>query len=199
MAINTRFVWRALAISLIFHVWLLLQAPPRVVLPANMPLDVALRPIASAPQAIEPLPRRAFAQKAGKSNVRERHVVQDAEEVVFHDREAAPVSAATASQIIRFNLAEARKSYVFALAREAGRAKQTVLSGLPPGLRGICEVRVTVGADGTLLARLQTSSGNQRIDAAAVGLVDAALTRAPIPENLRGEAFDLVLPLGFGD
>ena len=194
MTINARFILRALAISLLFHAWLLLQAPPRVSLPVSTSLEAELRPTAKA----EAQTLRAKPPSNKQPSARATPAARDIASVA-PARDAAMPSAARASPLSGLDLAEARKSYVFALVHEARRVRQTALSGLAQDVRVTSEVRVAVNADGVPQALLQTSSGDARIDDAALTLVSAALARTPVPEDLRGAALDLVLPLRFGD
>ena len=212
---------RAIAISLLLHAVLLLQpglgakASHTSAGPALMAL---LRPRA------EPQPRVATAPAAvshaahAPAMVREVSVAappvtgsaaatpHTTEEVAGvpvgssnvsnHGNDAATPAAAAGN--VGLDFAEARKSYLFAIAAEARRVKKYPPRALSAGWTGTAEIRVMVAAGGNVQApQLHKSSSYADIDNAALSFVGIALKRTPVPESLRSRNFDFVLPVSF--
>lgn len=195
MAIQSRFVLRALLLSLTFHAWLLLQSPSHVSLPASLPMEVDLRPAAPG---VAKMPLPDIAHEARRESAPPARAAAALPRPAPHAN-AARARADNAIALEGADLAEVRKSYVFDLARAARRIKSGVMANVSQREHGLCEVRVMVNGGDVPRASLQASSGNARIDAAALELVEAALAKTAVPPDLRGEPFDLVLPLHFGD
>lgn len=96
------------------------------------------------------------------------------------------------------DLAEARKTYLFAIAAEARRIKKYPARAFAAGWTGTAEIHVTVHAGGIVQPpQLLKSSGYIDIDNAALSITGTALKRTPVPESLRERNIDFVLPVSF--
>lgn len=94
--------------------------------------------------------------------------------------------------------ADGLRQYRLALAREARRFKRYPERLMLAGIGGTAQVRIDVGADGSVLdTRLAASSGHEALDATAVAMVRQAAPRAVLPGTLRGRAFPVTLPVVF--
>ncbi len=87
------------------------------------------------------------------------------------------------------------RAYRLALARSARHARAT-LTDLPTG-NGRVELRVIVDRYARRV-EVGASSGQAALDAAALALMGRAVSEAPMPEVLRGQAFELAVPIEFG-
>lgn len=93
--------------------------------------------------------------------------------------------------------AEGMRQYRVALAREARRYRDYPAAALAAGIGGVAEIRVEVAASGGEQVALARSSGDGRLDEAALGMVGRAAPRTALPETLRGKAFAVNVPLQF--
>lgn len=93
--------------------------------------------------------------------------------------------------------ADGLRQYRLALAREARRYKRYPERALLAGIGGTVEVRVEHGAGAMPVTRLVRSSGDESLDAAALGMVRQAAPRTAIPDTLRGRGFAVSLPVIF--
>jgi periplasmic protein TonB len=93
---------------------------------------------------------------------------------------------------------EAKKTYLFAIAAEARRVKKYPARAFAAGWAGTAEIQIMVAAGGNAQPpQLHKSSGYADLDNAALSFVGIALKRTPVPESLRGRAFDFLLPVSF--
>ena len=96
------------------------------------------------------------------------------------------------------DLVEAKKSYLFALAAAARREKKYPRRALAAGWSGTAEVRVSVSIGGNVqVPQLQKASGYADIDNAALSLIGLALKQTPVPANLQNQAFEFVIPVTY--
>lgn len=93
--------------------------------------------------------------------------------------------------------ADGLREYRMALAREARRFKRYPERALLAGIGGTAEVRVEHAAGALAVARLERSSGDEALDAAALSMMREAAPRTAIPEPLRGRSFAVSLPVIF--
>lgn len=87
------------------------------------------------------------------------------------------------------------RAYRLALARSARHARAT-LTELPTG-NGRVELRVIVDRYARRVV-VAASSGQAALDAAALALMGRAVNEALLPEVLRGQVFELAVPVEFG-
>ena len=105
---------------------------------------------------------------------------------------------ATVASNVEYDFAESKKSYLFAIAAEARRVKKYPPRAFAAGLTGTAEIHIAVAAGGNVQPpHLQKSSGSAEIDNAALAFVGLALKRTPVPESLRSQAFEFMLPVSF--
>lgn len=214
--------WRAIAISLLLHAVLMLQpgfdvlsshpaaeqsliallrprpesrlqgavAAVPVSHATHAPAAVRERPSAATPVSTPATPPLPIAVETVNNTAGSANVSNDANNAAADDVSATEISA--------LNLAEARKSYLFAIAAEARRVKKYPPRALTAGWTGTAEIHVSVAAGGNVQApQLQKSSGYADIDNAALSFVGVALKRTLVPEILHGRNFDFVLPVSF--
>lgn len=90
------------------------------------------------------------------------------------------------------------RGYRLAVASQARRFKRYPPRATASGWEGSAEIRLEVASDGQPRAAIvQRSSGHELLDQAALAMIDAGAQRARLPENLRGKAFAVVLPVVF--
>lgn len=90
------------------------------------------------------------------------------------------------------------RGYVLAVAVEARRFKRYPAQAMASGWEGRTRVCLEVGSDGRPhAATVDRASGHELLDRAALTMIDAGALRARLPENLRGKAFAVVLPVVF--
>ncbi|MCX7147279.1 MAG: energy transducer TonB [Sulfuritalea sp.] len=90
------------------------------------------------------------------------------------------------------------RGYRLAVASQARRFKRYPAQAMASGWEGSAEIRVEVGSDGRpRTATVVRSSGHELLDRAALAMIDAGALRARVPENLRGKAFAVALPVVF--
>lgn len=221
---NRRLAFALLA-SCIAHAWVLLQDAPRLPdgkVEAPLTLIASLRvPLANAADAtantverlhrpvvsaIPPLPEPAETQSmpsapgavaspalAPTAPMASAALIQPAPAV-----DAALASAANRDMSASAVSREGLNAYRIALALQARRFKRYPAQARTEGLGGRAEVKLLVGADGRPQAAvLSHSSSHDVLDRAALAMVDASALRVAVPENLRGQAFAVLLPVVF--
>jgi protein TonB len=105
---------------------------------------------------------------------------------------AAP--AAIAEQASEVMLAQ----YRLAVIEAARRYKRYPPVALDNNWQGRAEVRMAIGADGTIAAlSVRSSSGHEILDREALDMIRKAKPVAPIPTSLRGTAFTVDIPVVF--
>lgn len=86
--------------------------------------------------------------------------------------------------------------YRLALIGAAKRFKDYPAEAIDRGLEGRVDVRLVVGADGTLsTATVKRTSGHQVLDREAVDTIRRAMAATPIPPALRGREVAVEIPL----
>ena len=105
---------------------------------------------------------------------------------------AAP--AAMAEQASEVMLAQ----YRLAVIEAARRYKRYPPVALDNNWQGRAEVRMAIGADGTIAAlSVRSSSGHEILDREALDMIRKAKPVTPIPTSLRGTAFTVDIPVVF--
>jgi protein TonB len=115
---------------------------------------------------------------------------------------ASPLSAAGGALLTEANasgeVVDGLRGYRLAVASQARRFKRYPAQAMASGWEGSAEIRVEVGSDGRpRTAAVVRSSGHELLDRAALAMIDAGALRARVPENLRGKAFAVALPVVF--
>ena len=115
---------------------------------------------------------------------------------------ASTLSAAGGALLTEANasgeVVDGLRGYRLAVASQARRFKRYPAQAMASGWEGSAEVRVEVGSDGRpRTATVVRSSGHELLDRAALAMIDAGALRARVPENLRGKAFAVALPVVF--
>jgi len=109
----------------------------------------------------------------------------------------APQTAATAAmaeQASEVMLAQ----YRLAVIEAARRYKRYPPVALDNNWQGRAEVRMAIGADGTIAAlSVRSSSGHEILDREALDMIRKAKPVTPIPTSLRGTAFTVDIPVVF--
>lgn len=217
---NHGLLWRAITLSLLLHVVVLLlpgfgaaSSPPL----AAQVLSALLQPRVDNPSREVPAPASHAAHQpallreatpaAHSVTVPATSTPQTVAEVASaakenqnaaNDGNSNSAGTAIGSGSDGPDFAENEKSYRFAIVAEARRVKKYPPHAFAAGWIGTAEIHVIVNAGGTVRApQLQKSSGYSDIDNAALSFVAIALRRVPVPENLRAHDFDFVLPVSF--
>ena len=212
-------LWRALAISLVAHIVLLLQpgisASSREVtkpqsLMAFLKPSSSGAPIGVAQNSQVPSPRHraplasvaATAVTAPKNTNRPEAAGQDDAAIgasITGRKSILKEAVGTGSELDQVSdFAEDRKSYALAVWAEAGRNKKYPEHAYLAGWSGKADILIPVGIGGIVLQpRLAQSSGYADLDKAALAMVDAAVKKTSVPENLRNRRFDVTLPIVF--
>lgn len=90
------------------------------------------------------------------------------------------------------------RRYRLSLAAQARRFKRYPAQALASGWAGMTEIRLEIGADGQPKdVDVQHSSGYTVLDHAALTMIEAGAQHTPVPVELRGKAFSVVLPVVF--
>lgn len=115
---------------------------------------------------------------------------------------ASTLSAAGGALLTEANasgeVVDGLRGYRLAVASQARRFKRYPAQAMASGWEGSAEIRVEVGSDGRpRTAAVVRSSGHELLDRAALAMIDAGALRARVPENLRGKAFAVALPVVF--
>lgn len=224
MALNPHYNYglllRALAASLLLHVVLILQprtdegmshsSPPKLltaILHSHAVSAFATTvpaPVLHVPHEILPARARQMTPAAEQAAApREQQPATEATGVATASRNTgstndAATLAAHANDEDDLNFAEGKKAYLFAIAAEARRVKKYPPRAVAAGWAGTAEIRIVVSAGGVVQPpQLYKSSDLPDLDNAALAFVGIALKRTPVPEKLRGQAFDLVVPVIF--
>lgn len=94
--------------------------------------------------------------------------------------------------------ADGMRRYRLSLASQARRFKRYPAQALASGWVGTAEIRLEIGGDGQPKSvEVLHSSGYVVLDRAAVTMIEAGAQHAPVPAELRGKAFSVVLPVVF--
>lgn len=207
-------LWRALAVSLALHAWLLAQTLPQSALPrAAQPLAATLRLVAREPGKgiveSEPPARVLLVPSARAGNVAPAAVVAapaageaarpSAQEARTAPMASAAVATAEGKVAVSAGLdADGVRQYRVNLAASARRFKRYPALAVERGLSGSAEVEVTIAASGMPQPpRLMGSSGHELLDEAALTMIGRAAQATILPASLRGRAFAVKLPVVF--
>jgi periplasmic protein TonB len=111
----------------------------------------------------------------------------------------ATLAAAPASAPIDERASEAMLAqYRLAVIEAARRYKRYPPVALDNNWQGRAEVRMAIGADGTIAAlSVRSSSGHEILDREALDMIRKAKPVTPIPTSLRGTAFTVDIPVVF--
>lgn len=93
--------------------------------------------------------------------------------------------------------ADGLRRYRLGLAVQARRFKRYPPRALAAGWSGTTTIRLSVDATGQSEAGVARSSGYPVLDDAARTLIAQSAQRTPLPEELRGKAFSIDLPVLF--
>lgn len=93
--------------------------------------------------------------------------------------------------------ADGLRRYRLGLAVQARRFKRYPPRALAAGWSGTTTIRLAVDAAGRSEASVARSSGHALLDDAARTLIAQSAERTPLPEELRGQAFVIDLPVLF--
>lgn len=94
--------------------------------------------------------------------------------------------------------ADGMRRYRLSLAAQARRFKRYPAQALASGWEGTAEICLEIGGDGQPKSvDVLHSSGYSVLDRAAVTMIEAGAQHAPVPAELRGKAFSIVLPVVF--
>ena len=106
----------------------------------------------------------------------------------------APISSPAAASLS----ADGMRRYRLSLAAQARRFKRYPAQALASGWVGSAEIRLEIGGDGQPKSvEVLHSSGYAALDRAAVTMIDAGAQHTPVPAELRGKEFSVVLPVVF--
>lgn len=221
----TRGLGRALLLSILFHILLLVSLRQLSLLPdhpgnaAGAPIAALLRPDARE-QPANPPPERstqpgqrplAGTQEILKEDAGEKRPplaqglspLPATDNVAVAERAATivprpePASAASIAPADAVSLDGVRQ-YRLNLAREARQAKTYPDLARQRGWEGVVVLVVTTVAGGALpQVELSQSSGNELLDRAAIELVGLSVRTASMPDSLRGQQFALTLPIHY--
>lgn len=90
------------------------------------------------------------------------------------------------------------RRYRLSLAAQARRFKRYPAQALASGWIGTVEIRLEIGGDGRPKSvEVLHSSGYAVLDRSALTMIEAGAQHAPVPAELRGKAFSVVLPVVF--
>lgn len=90
------------------------------------------------------------------------------------------------------------RRYRLSLAAQARRFKRYPAQALASGWAGTAEIRLEIGSDGQPKSvEVLHSSGYAVLDRSALTMIEAGAQRTPVPAELRGKAFSVVLPVVF--
>jgi protein TonB len=205
-----RSLFRALAISIVFHVFLLWpeipawrEATPAASLTAtlrspNAPAMPATPSI--APKPVKPAKAEDATKRTPPSPLAIPGPVADVTASTPNPTSTttAAVRSADSPAVAEGVDAEGLRSYRLALAREAKGHKRFPTRAIEAGWTGTTELRVSVSADGMApIVRLEKSSGHDALDNAALDMLRNALPTTPVPPSLRGRTFVVNLPVVF--
>lgn len=94
--------------------------------------------------------------------------------------------------------ADGLRRYRLGLAAQARRFKRYPAQALASNWTGMVEIRLDIGGDGQPTAVLVLhSSGYAVLDRAALTMIEEGARHAPLPVELRGKVFSVVLPVVF--
>lgn len=203
-------LWRPLALSVLLHAALLAsQSPPRPGAAAAAPLSavilapeqrpaprssVSARPRQEEDSARPSVPRRRAAPPAAPALAQAKATAARA-----LARPAQPGADSDGLRQYRFSLALAARRFATG-EQSAGLSGSSALAGVSgvSGLSGRAAVTLRVGADGSAAKpELAESSGQPRLDRAALDLVARAAEETSVPAGLVGAAFVVRLPIEF--
>lgn len=227
---------KALVISLVLHVFLLLQndpfnSPPENFLHLPPPLNAHLRtttPPATA-EATADQPSVFSTDVAEQTPI---SVANPAKESLFQKPPPAPPIQATErdhrtndasdapdastavdalpaplpmahrppppSRLDEQRQSDAMRQYRINLAMAARRFRDYPAAARLAGIGGISRVHLSIDAEGrAVTVELDSSSGNSLLDAAALNMLGRAAQATATPSVLRGQAFDLSIPVEF--
>ncbi|MBI5861623.1 MAG: energy transducer TonB [Rhodocyclales bacterium] len=90
------------------------------------------------------------------------------------------------------------RRYRLSLAAQARRFKRYPAQALASGWAGTAEIRLEIGSDGQPKSvEVLHSSGYAVLDRSALTMIEAGARHTPVPAELRGKAFSVVLPVVF--
>lgn len=93
--------------------------------------------------------------------------------------------------------ADGLRQYRIDLAGAARRFRGYPALARARGWEGVAEVTVGVAAGAASTVRVTRSSGHAVLDEQALSMLERAVAQTPLPENLRGRAFTVLLPIRF--
>jgi protein TonB len=224
---------KALVISLVLHVFLLLQngplnSPPENFLHLPPPLNAHLR-TTTPPATTEATANQPSAFSTDVAEQTPISVANPAEESLFQKPPPAPPiqtkerdhrtddapDASTAvdalpdtlpmthrppppSRLDEQRQSDAMRQYRINLAMAARRFRDYPAAARLAGIGGISRVHLSIDAEGRpVTVELDSSSGNSLLDAAALNMLGRAAQATATPPVLRGQAFDLSIPVEF--
>lgn len=90
------------------------------------------------------------------------------------------------------------RRYRLSLAAQARRFKRYPAQALASGWAGTAEIRLEIGGDGQPKSvEVLHSSGYAVLDRSALTMIEAGARHTPVPAELRGKTFSVVLPVVF--
>lgn len=198
---SNHFPWRrlgwALALSVVLHgLWLLPEVRLRPVPTVAQPLHAGfVREDVMGPSARLEKPVKAAADSLQRPAPAAATPATSELDVATHVAAHAPAQTIGTPAPDGALDGDGVRAYRLALARSARHARAT-LTDLPTG-NGRVELRVIVDRYARRV-EVGASSGQAALDAAALALMGRAVNEAPMPEVLRGQAFELAVPVEFG-
>lgn len=209
----------ALAASIVIHLLLVLQkGRPSEPVAAVPNLLATLHPsaaaVASVPGAPPPVARRPAAVSPAPSFLAPKDVPTTSSALAaapaMKPVEQAPASTAAvspsaesasegaAADVAGGLSADGLRRYRLSLASQARRFKRYPARALASGWTGTVEIRLDIGDDGQPSAvRVLRSSGYAVLDRAALSMIEEGARHVPMPAELRGRVFSVVLPVIF--
>jgi periplasmic protein TonB len=217
----TRMLKRAILVSVVFHLAVLisfrqpalLPDPPtrainvllqsgKSVQPENPPFERLQAPAEkSVVTATEILKKLGSEKKTPDLPSFSRSTATDdvavTEKPVVVSGDAARDPGAGVGQVEKLDLDGVRQ-YRLSLAREARRFKRYPDQARERGREGVVVLIVTTVAGVAIpQVKLSQSSGSDLLDQAALELLEIAVQTATLPESLRGQQFALTLPIHY--
>lgn len=170
-----------------------LPPPARAPIPAHRAVAAAApAPIFSAPTAAAPALRTPPASLPAPTSE-----TAPASEAVSSEP-TAPAMQVPPADVADGLSADGLRRYRLSLAAQSRRFKRYPVQALAASWTGTVEIRLDIGGDGQPKAALVLhSSGYAVLDRAALTMIEEGARHAPLPPELRGRAFSVVLPVVF--
>jgi periplasmic protein TonB len=179
------------------------SAPPRAVVPAPTPSPhppvLAIKPLdLPVPSPVPQAPAPAVDIAPPPAAVAALPAVTAAATVAAAPAAASPSGTPLTQANASGEALDGLRGYRLSVANQARRFKRYPAQAMAAGWAGTAEIRLEVGSDGRpRTATVGRSSGHEPLDRAALTMIDAGALRTPVPENLRGRNFVVMLPVVF--